>query len=143
MLRMQAKREGLYKKDAAVTEEDEPESASAKYTEWRNRKIRECFAKSIDTHATDHSTIMTNPAHAQEALAYDVAVGVCRITEKDMRRLRVEADWRLIENEETDPSKIGFYKYFKLGLINGKSPLEWAADKDSPGQLPQKIINKR
>ncbi|MDT1847717.1 hypothetical protein FPK55_24200, partial [Acinetobacter baumannii] len=66
MLRMQAKREGLYKKDAAVTEEDEPDTASAKYSEWRDRKVRECFARGINTHATDHSTIMTNPAHAQE-----------------------------------------------------------------------------
>jgi len=143
MLRMQAKREGLYKKDAAVTEEDEPESASAKYTEWRNRKIRECFAKSIDTHATDHSTIMTNPAHAQEALAYDVAVGVCRIKEEDMRRLRVEADWRLIQKDETDPSRIELYNYFNSGLINDQSPLKWAVDQKSPGTMPQEIINKR
>lgn len=40
MLRMQAKREGLYKNNVPVTEEDAPSTASAKYTDWRNKKSR-------------------------------------------------------------------------------------------------------
>ncbi|KAK0338928.1 hypothetical protein LTR94_036614, partial [Friedmanniomyces endolithicus] len=42
---------------------------------------------------------MTNPAHARGALAYDVAIGVCRITEQDLRKLRIAADWRLTPDE--------------------------------------------
>jgi len=142
MLRMQAKRDGLYRNEAKVTEEDEPSTASAKYTAWRNEKIRDSLAKSIDTHATDHSTIMTNPAHARGALAYDVAIGVCRITEKDMRKLRIAADWRLTSDDvKTEGQEL--YKYFKTGLIVDDSPLEWTSSPASPGRIPEKITNKR
>lgn len=143
MLRMQAKREGLYKNDANVTEEDKPETASTKYTAWRNRKIRDVFAKSIDTHATDHSTIMTNPAHAQGALSYDVAIGVCRIMDKDLRKLRIIADWRLGPNEVIDSISMELYDYFNAGLVVDKCPLDWASAPESPGRIPEKITNKR
>lgn len=143
MLRMQAKREGLYKSDASVTEEDDPSTASEKYTDWRNKKIRASFAKSIDTHATDHSTIMTNPAHAQGALAYDVAIGVCRLKEADMHELRIIADWRLGPHDAMDATSLQLYPYFESGLIGKKSPFEWVADPVCPGRIPEKIINKR
>ena len=94
MLRMQARREGRYKSDQPVKEEDDPTTASADYNAWRSRKIKEMLAASIDTHATDHSTIMTNPMHAEKALAYDVAVGVCHLTAEDISLFRVAADWR-------------------------------------------------
>ncbi len=142
MLRMQAKRDGLYKNDAKVTEEDEPSTASAKYTAWRNEKIRDSLAKSVDTHATDHSTIMTNPAHARGALAYDVAIGVCRIAKEDMREFRVIADWRLTSDEEINEGQ-ELYMYFKTGLIVDDSPLEWTSSPASPGRIPEKITNKR
>jgi pimeloyl-ACP methyl ester carboxylesterase len=142
MLRMQAKREGLYKNEAKVTEEDEPSTASAKYTAWRNEKIRDSLAKSIDTHATDHSTIMTNPAHARGALAYDVAIGVCRITEQDLRKLRIAADWRLTPDEAKNEGQ-ELYKYFATGLIVDDSPLDWTSSPASPGRIPEKITNKR
>ena len=112
MLRMDAKREGLYKNTEKVTEEDSPGSASAKYTAWRNDKIKDALADNIDTHATDHSTIMTNGMHAQKALAYDVAIGVCRIKPNDLAALRVLADWRyLTEIPKKDPNA-AFHDHF-------------------------------
>ena len=143
MLRMQAKREGLYENDADVTEEENPSSASEKYTAWRTKKIRELFAKSIDTHATDHSTIMTNPAHARGALAYDVAIGVCRIKEEDMRKLRIAADWRLRSADGMDAVNLELYSYFISGLVAKNSPFDWVADPASLGRIPEKITNKR
>ena len=32
----------------------------------------------VNAHATDHSSILTNPMHAEKALAYDVAIGYVR-----------------------------------------------------------------
>ena len=142
MLRMDAKREGLYQNNADVTEEDKPETASAKYTAWRNDKIKDALADNIDTHATDHSTIMTNGMHAQKALAYDVAIGVCRIRPAELAALRVLADWRyLTEIPKKDPNA-EFLKYFYIGKYRGLSALEWA-NKTEEGSMPSKIVDKR
>jgi hypothetical protein len=142
-LRMQARREGWAKNDQEVAGEDKPEEASAEYKEWREKKIKTYLADNIDTHATNHSTIMTNPMHAQEALAYDVAVGLCHIRQKDLHTLRMAADWRFLNGlEKGDPNKV-FTEYFDWGLFTGISPLEWTRATNSDGRMPDKIVDQR
>jgi pimeloyl-ACP methyl ester carboxylesterase len=142
-LRMQARREGLYKNDAKVTEEDKPETASAGYTAWRNEKIKMNLAAGVDYHATDHSTIMTNAMHARKALAYDVAIGNCDISEKDLHKLRVAADWRFLKGlADGDPNKV-FFEYFDSGKFKGEFPHLWTRGNKSEGAKPEKIIDRR
>lgn len=45
--------------------------------------------------ATDHGTIVANPEHSRHAMAWDVAVGVCRLYWEEIHDLRKFADWRL------------------------------------------------
>lgn len=140
-LRMQARREGLYKKDAKVTEEDKPETASASYTAWRSEKIKMNLAAGIDYHATDHSTIMTNAMHARMALAYDVAIGNCDISEKDLHKLRIAADWRFLKGlDDGDPNKV-FFEYFQVGFFKDTSLTKWS--EHGEGAKPEKIIDQR
>jgi len=142
-LRMRARREGKYKSDEKVVEEDDPAKASPEYTAWRSKKIKESMADNVDSHATDHSTIMTNPMHAQKALAYDVAVGYCTIREEDLHELRKAADWRLLKGlDDGDPNKV-FLEYFKYGTFNNQTASEWAKAKGSEGSMPEKIDNHR
>jgi pimeloyl-ACP methyl ester carboxylesterase len=142
-LRMLARREGLVAKGEAVTEEDNPRMAGADYTAWREEKIKRYLADNIDTHATDHSTIMTNPDHAQKALAYDVALGVCHIADKELRKLRIAADWALAEGVDEDSPHRCFEEYFEWGLFTGISTYEWAKASGSEGNMPEKIVDER
>ena len=141
MLRMEAKREGLYKTSADVLMEDSPETADAKYKEWRTPKIKDSLAECIDTHATDHSTIMTNGEHARMALAYDVAIGVCNIKQDDFLEFRIAADWRLLKGLSKDKTESIFPEYFERGVVNKVSVAEWS--KTGEGGIPPKIIDKR
>jgi pimeloyl-ACP methyl ester carboxylesterase len=143
MLRMEAKREKLYANEAPVTAEDNPATAKAEYTAWRNEKIRESLLENIDTHATDHSTIMTNAMHAQKALAYDVAVGVCRIRGEDFRMFRQIADWRLLEDLKLNNPHAVFFEYFADGVFKGSDVSTWAKAAGSEGSMPLKIANRR
>lgn len=143
MLRMEARREGLYDKSAKVEKEDDPTKADDKYTEWRTKKIKDVLAKSIDTHATDHSTITTNAMHAQRALAYDVAVGTCHINERDLKKLRIAADWRFLESLTDDNAHKVYFEYFDSGRFDKKSLIEWASKDSSEGKIPSKIVNIR
>ena len=93
-------------------------------------------------YATDHSTIMTNPMHAERVLAYDVPVGVCRIKAQALRRLRVAADWRLLKAlDETNASKV-FMEYFDKGEFRKKAVAVWASQSDEAA-MPNLIIDKR
>ena len=143
-LRMQARREGLVAKtDEHVNAEDNPGTASADYTAWRNKKIKTYLAATVDTHATDHSTILANPMHAQKALAYDVAVGRCHILDKDLHKLRIAADWRFLEGlDDDDPNKV-FAEYFFQGKFNKQSVFDWANAAGSEGRMPDKIVDVR
>jgi len=142
-LRMLARREQMVAKGQPVTEEDNPRTAGADYTAWREKKIKRYLADNIDTHATDHSTIMTNPDHAQKALAYDVALGVCLIADKELRKLRIAADWALVEGLDEDSSHRCFEEYFEWGLFKGISTNEWAKASGSEGSMPEKIVDER
>lgn len=143
-LRMQARREELVAKTAQhVDAEDNPESASADYTAWRNSKIKTFLAATVDTHATDHSTIMTNPMHAQKALAYDVAIGHCHIRDEDMHKLRIAADWRFLNGLEDGNSNKAFLEYFLQGLFRNQTVFDWANAAGSQGRMPDKIVDVR
>lgn len=141
MLRMKAKREGLYNKSDPVNMENKPELADAKYKEWRNKKIRESLAVTINTHATDHSTILTNSEHSRKALAYDIAVGICKIRQQDFFTLRTMADWRFLKQLEENELSNFHYEYFYRGLLGANSTTIWSQTGD--GAMPSKIINKR
>ncbi|MBB3224680.1 hypothetical protein [Pseudoduganella umbonata] len=142
-LRMLARREKMVKPGEPVTAEDKPETADDDYKVWRTREIKRYLTENIDSNATDHSTIMTNPMHAEKALAYDVAVGMCRIPAADLDQLRIEADWRLWQGiGDTSPQK-PLTAYFRTGQMNKKPIFEWAHDPDSEGNLPSKIEDRR
>jgi pimeloyl-ACP methyl ester carboxylesterase len=143
LMRMKAKREGLYKNEDKVTAEDQPDSASPEYTKWRNAQIKETLAENLDSHATDHSTIMTNSMHAEKALAYDVAIGCCDIQEKDLHKVRIAADWRFLDGLGNADSNKVFEEYFATGYFKGAAPYNWANRMGSEGSIPEKIVNER
>lgn len=142
-LRMQARREGKYRKDQKVTEEDKPDTASDSYKEWRSDKIKMNLAASIDTNATDHSSIMTNGMHARQVLAYDVAIGNCDIPEEDLHKLRIAADWRFLDGLKPGDPHRSFLRYFNLGKIKEVSAYDWAHAKGSEGAMPETITDER
>lgn len=141
-LRMMAKREGKVEKGKQVTEEDHPETASAQYTAWRQRKIQAGLAGNVGTYATDHSTILTNSEHSRKALAYDVAVGCCHLLETDLRELRTMADWRFLYEIEGDEEIKKFDEYFIKGRLKKRTALEWVGE-SAEGAMPEKIKNSR
>lgn len=141
---MRARREKRYANDAKVAMEDDLSTANAEYLQWRTQDIQAQFVAACDTHATDHSTILTNSENAERALAYDLAVGVCFIGEEAMQELRVIADWRLLKELEkkNNPNRI-FLEYFKLGIFHGMSLLAWVRSAGSSGAMPTEIESER
>ncbi|WP_161784191.1 effector protein Tle3 domain-containing protein [Janthinobacterium sp. RA13] len=143
-LRMKARREKLDGNDGKAMMEDDLSTATPEYLQWRKQEIQGQLAATCDTHATDHSTILTNPQHAEKALAYDVAIGVGHIGEEAMRELRVIADWRLLkELEKRGNSNRIFFEYFKLGLFRKKPLLAWVQSYGSTGRMPSEIVDER
>ena len=143
-LRMEARREGLVKKEEKhVTAEDQPEMASADYKRWRTRKINGYLANNVDSNATDHSTIMTNAMHAKHALAYDIAVGISNIAKTDFRSLRIVADWRLSEILNQKDLENYFLEYFETGYFNQAPLSAWINQSNSEGNMPNQIIDQR
>ena len=142
-VRLMAKRTGRTPMGEKVSEEDMPATASEEHKRWRGDIITANLAANLDTHATDHSTIMTNGMHAEKALAYDVAVGVSHIQEKALRKLRVIADWRLLKNLDDSHSHKIFYEYFRTGKFKTMSVFDWVHSPGSTGALPDSIVNKR
>lgn len=141
-LRMQAKREKLYRSDEKVVQEDEPDKASPEYTAWRNKKIKQHLADTADAYATDHSSILTNPMHAEKALAYDVAIGVAYISPAQLLQLRILADWRLAA-KESDLSKEPIHAYHTKGTFLEVELHEWANQANSEVRMPAKISSIR
>lgn len=140
-LRMDARREGIVEKSAPkVTAEDNPEESSNEYNDWRTKKIRGYLEDSLDNNASDHSSTLTNPEHAEKALAYDVAIGVSNISSTDLRELRVIADWRLLQG--TAPNHSLFYEYFDLGLMGGIPVGKWV-ENHKEAKLPTEIVDQR
>ncbi|KQV49878.1 DUF3274 domain-containing protein [Massilia sp. Root335] len=151
LLRMRARREdlykdsdeskGLYRKSEHVTEEDNLSGASADYTAWRTKKIKETLAENIKAPATDHSSIMTNPDHAEKALAYDIPVGVSRIKSDDMRMFRQMADWRYLKGLNDNNIASEFVEYFDFGIFKDVAVYEWAKQ-DAQAKIPAGIVNE-
>jgi pimeloyl-ACP methyl ester carboxylesterase len=142
LVRMQAKRERRYRNGDQVVEEDEPEKASAEHNKWRNNLIKKSLLKSVDAAATDHSTIMTNPMHSERALAYDVAVGVCDISQPTLYDYRLFADWRFQEKLDKTDEKI-FKMYFIDGQVDSIPLSQWIKDKKNGVEIPIKLIDTR
>jgi len=142
LVRMRAKREKRYKNGDQVVEEDEPEQASAEHKQWRNEVIKKSLLKSVDAVATDHSTILTNPMHSERALAYDVAVGVCDISQTVLRKLRQFSDWRFVNEIDMTLEKI-FKTHFTIGKIGDQSVNEWINNKSNAAHIPEKIMDAR
>lgn len=146
LLRMQAKREKIFRNDGKATDEDHPELAREAYKKWQAEKIKANLADNIESHATDHSTIMTNGMHAKRALAYDVAVGISYISPQDLRQLRTVADWRFLKDiEKNDPHKV-FEKHFTTGKFLDVLLSEWVradGNAENNGGMPETIIDER
>jgi len=142
MLRLRAKREKRYAADAKVVEEDDPSKASAEYTAWRTEHIKVSLAETVDAAATDHSTIFTNPVHSERALAFDVGVGVCNISQQELKNIAVIADWRYLSTlTNEDGGK--FRSYFETGKIL-KTPIkDWISNPENGCFIPQKITDER
>lgn len=142
-LRMQAKREGMTSKTVDVADEDKGDAASDIYKAWRSKQIKKNLADSTNAHATDHSTIMTNSLHAQKSLSYDVAVGVCHISDVDLCNLRAIADWRFVGGAQmTDPNRV-FKEYFEKGIFRGLAVSEWTSGTSGEGSMPAAIADER
>jgi hypothetical protein len=141
-LRMRARRDGKYASNAPVTQEDDLTTASDDYKAWRTGKIKKLLVENVGTHATDHSSILTNPAHSEKALAYDIPVGVCHIAKKDLAEIRMMADWRFLDGLDENNPIAAFSKYFKSGTMGDKEVVDWVKE-DGNAKLPSKVLNMR
>lgn len=142
VIRTQAIREKKSVAGKKVDQEMPYATPGADYMTWRSARVEEMMSSQAGAYATDHSTIMTNPMHAERVLAYDVPVGVCRIKAQELRKLRVMADWRLLKVlDETNASKV-FLEYFDKGEFRKKAIAVWASQSDEAA-MPSSIIDKR
>ncbi|WBS01995.1 DUF3274 domain-containing protein [Pseudoduganella sp. SL102] len=142
-LRMQAKREKRARNDERIEGEMMGGSVSKEHKEWRDQHIKTNMAANLDANATDHSTIMTNPEHAEKALAYDVAVGMCVIPTTELHELRMAADWRLSKGLPDDNEQIPLSEYFESGTLDNVSLPKWVGTAGSEGSMPEKIDDRR
>lgn len=143
-LRMQARRADMADKETSeVVGESDGGEATEDYMNWRNSRISDFLKEGINMPATDHSTIVTNAMHAERATAYDVAVGVCRLTDEDWRDLRVEADWRYAAGLDKHHPHFYLAKYFEKGYMKkNQEMIEWAQE-DEEAAMPRTIVDKR
>ncbi|WP_321783621.1 hypothetical protein [Burkholderia pyrrocinia] len=113
------------------------------YKEWRDKQIVDWLDRGTTNSPTNHSTTMTNPEHAKKALAYDVAIGPCYLTPKQMKVLRIEADWRMGEGIPLDNPNKEYFDYFESGLLDRMAMHEWVHANDCEGNMPGKIVDER
>ncbi|OXI73839.1 hypothetical protein CFB81_11275 [Burkholderia sp. AU28863] len=145
ILRMEARRSGNRRwvdKEGNVVGEDNPEAASADYTEWRNNEIFQILNGGDKNNPTNHSTIMTNKDHAEKALAYDVAIGLCYLTEDDLTYLRTQADWRFASDSRKSDPNFNLMDYINTGKHGELFLPDWAK-KDENAKMPGKIYDER
>ncbi|ANQ86631.1 hypothetical protein dqs_3614 [Azoarcus olearius] len=95
-----------------------PGETTKRWDAWARKEIKSFLDQSLDQHATDHSTIMTCAANIEKVLAYDVTVGVSRLTQKDWKDLRIAADWQLQLGLSEDSAHAAFGLYFDKGVWN-------------------------
>ncbi|WP_373383047.1 effector protein Tle3 domain-containing protein [Burkholderia ubonensis] len=138
--------------DGKVVGEDNPADASADYSAWHKGRISTILIDGQRNNPTNHSTTMTNPDHAQKALAYDVAIGVCHLSADDWKALRIEADWRMWKGVDKDNPAWKYTRYFTDGTMKdvpndkgmtGEASLyEWAHRIDE-AKIPDGIEDHR
>ncbi|MBA4230172.1 MAG: ribonuclease G [Ralstonia sp.] len=146
-LRQRARRhaydeEGKLNKDAPFNDQDIQKMDAARHHELRgtalgnyieSQRIKQ-FEEGDRQQPSNHSTILTNPEHAEHVLAYDVDVGVCLFDAQDMAQFRRMADWRWCKPQPRngdeypagrDPAKDNEYEYYhsEQATLEGK-PLE-------------------
>ncbi|KWF83376.1 hypothetical protein WL94_23355 [Burkholderia cepacia] len=108
-----------------------------------NQQIMTDYLKSTEkNNPTNHSTTMTNPAHAEKALAYDVAVGVCKLDDEAWKNLRVEADWRFGGQIGKENANSKYGEYFLRGLMQNGTLAKWISH-DGEARMPSKIVDER
>ncbi|RQQ59244.1 hypothetical protein DF137_33940 [Burkholderia stagnalis] len=113
------------------------------YKEWRDEKVVQMLDAGMKNSPTNHSTIMTNDKHAEMALAYDVAVGVCHISPGDLDQLRIEADWRFGKYLDKGSKLKSYADYFLGGKMGDSFLQDWVKIKDGEGAMPEKIEDER
>lgn len=145
ILRMRARREknsAWIDSNGRVIGEDGQSAAPEGYKEWRDQQVTQILDRGRENNPTNHSTIMTNPMHAEKALAYDVAIGLCYLTPQQMADLRIEADWRFGKGMDKNNPNKKYWEYFDTGELSGQALHEWLKA-DPEAHRPAKIIDER
>ncbi|MCA7980040.1 hypothetical protein LGM57_27330 [Burkholderia cepacia] len=149
ILRMRARRDGRkawVDDEGNVMGEDGTSDAPEGYKEWHNEQVVDILDAGKLNNPTNHSTTMTNPEHAQKALAYDVAIGLCYLSPQDFTELRIEADWRFGEAlPENHPSK-HYADYFESGVMvagTDAMPVHVWVKNAKEAKRPEKIVDER
>lgn len=146
IVRMEARRtkNAAWVDDAGhVVGEDGSGELPEGYKDWRNKAVKDILDRGTENNPTNHSTTMTNPDHAEKALAYDVAIGPCYLTLEQMNALRIEADWRMGKGINKDNPNAKYSKYFSDGVLNELPLHKWVEEKNSEGAIPLKIVDER
>ncbi|NTZ84432.1 hypothetical protein FCJ61_15855 [Burkholderia metallica] len=146
ILRMRARRDGRkawVDDEGNVMGEDGKSDVPEGYQQWHNEQVVEILDAGKLNNPTNHSTTMTNPEHAQKALAYDVAVGLCYLSPEDLTELRIEADWRFGGALASTHPSYKYAKYFELGKLDKKFLSDWIAAENSEAKRPEKIVDER
>nr|WKF61386.1 hypothetical protein HUO10_005917 [Paraburkholderia busanensis] len=145
ILRMRARRQGnagWVDSEGNVIGEDGKSQMPEGYEAWHNEQITSILDDGRRNNPTNHSTIMTNPMHAEKALAYDVAIGLCYLSPQQLKKLRIEADWRFGKAMGEDNPNKRYWEYFNSGSMDELSLFEWIK-KDSEAHRPEKIVDER
>ena len=130
-------------RDGHVIGEDGKSAIPEGYKEWRDKQIVDWLDRGATNSPTNHSTTMTNPEHAEKALAYDVAVGRCYLTEKQLKSLRIQADWRMGDGIPSGNPNKTYADYFSSGTLD-RTPLhKWVHTEESEGKMPTAIFDER
>ncbi|WP_322083559.1 effector protein Tle3 domain-containing protein, partial [Burkholderia sp. BCC1972] len=129
--------------DGHVIGEDGKSEMPEGYKEWRDQQIVDWLDRGSTNSPTNHSTTMTNPEHAEKALAYDVAIGVCYLTPEQMNALRIEADWRMGDGIPNDNPNKKYYDYFASGALDRTPLREWVHADESEAKIPVAIVDER
>ncbi|QOH38264.1 T6SS effector phospholipase Tle3 domain-containing protein [Burkholderia cepacia] len=129
--------------DGHVIGEDGKSEMPDGYKDWRDRQIVDWLDRGATNNPTNHSTTMTNPDHAEKALAYDVAIGPCYLTEQQIRSLRIEADWRMWESPPDGDPREKYFDYFLLGELDDLPIQEWVHMENGEGNMPDAIVDER
>ncbi|PCD62662.1 hypothetical protein CN645_07840 [Burkholderia sp. IDO3] len=146
LMRMEARRtlntEWL-DRDGHVIGEDGKSAIPEGYKEWRDQQIVDWLDRGATNSPTNHSTTMTNPEHAEKALAYDLAIGRCYLTPDQLYDLRIEADWRMGDGIPDDNPNKKYFEYFARGKFDDLPMHEWVHVKNSEGTIPDAIKDER